>query len=994
MRRKIRKTVRVWHRLRGAVGVVASAVMSVTVFGIAATPASAFVLTVDLAGAGTGTVTSSPPGINCSNTPGDEQAGCSFDFPNFTAVTLSAVPNGSFIFRSWSGTAGGTCAAGSANPCQTNPFLFSDVSASATFGPPPDPPGAITDPAQPVGPFSAVLRGRVNPNDFAVGECYFEIGTSAEYGRKYACAPSDLGSGSSYVAARSGSGTLKPGTTYHFRLVAKNVGGTSVGGDQTFTTAAYSENLSPLPGYGYELVSPPMSQGQRVTPLAPISAPDGEELFLQSAGGLPGSEWLDGLGMAHVARRGERAWETVPISPSGVDYPNVSDFQPTDWSTDGQETLWMPALPGQQNSDRLTPVVRDRQGSEQIAGPTLVLPAGVDGVTDQYVGGSDDLRTLVFLTRARPDLTGGGSDGRAGNRETLIVVRRASGGTFTVRPVAHTAGTAMFSACDVELGDDRSTGLGAVSSDGRKIFFSPDGTSTCVNATQQRVWVKIDDNDPVDISAPQCSPGGCAATNVATRFEGASDDGNRVYFSTEQELLDGDGDTSLKRDLFEYAFAPGGGGTLRAVTSSSTTTGAGVDLASRVSADGSHVYFVATGQPLVTTPNARGAVPVTGAKNLYVYKRMSGDLAGSIAFVGRLDSADTQVFGVGDANRTVQTSDDGRYLTFASRADITGDRTTGDTHLDAFRYDAELDDLRRLWPDAPDVNGSARSDGAYLNVCECNDRKGARNKALRSNNYMSQNGEVIGFSTIAALDPSDQNTTNDAYVWTAETDAVHVVTSGRGNQHQDAFSFVSRAGDLIGFSSATGLVPEHTSGQTAAYVLRRGGGFPLPDPDPVPCSGDGCQTASPYPPGVPPDPPGSGTFVGPGNVLLSSPESPKSSAKIRVSKIKTVRSTSTRATVRVPGKGLIRVSGRNLVPTSKTASKAGTVRVLVKLSKRGRQKLRRNGRVKARVNVRFVPENDKSMLQQASVTFAMRPKTNRASTRSSNIPSSDVQKGR
>ncbi len=976
-------------------------VACMTTLGIAAAPASAFVLTVDLEGAGSGGVTSSPAGINCSNTPGSEQTDCSFTFPNFTQVTLTATPSGSFIFSGWSGTAGGTCGSGSANPCQTNPFQFSNASATATFGLPPDPPGAMTDPAQPVGPFSAVLRGRVNPNDFAVGDCYFEIGTSTDYRRKYPCAPSDLGSGSSDVAVRSGSGTLRPGTTYRFRLVAKNVGGTSVGEDQTFTTPAYTENLSPLPGYGYELVSPPMAQGQRATPLLPVPGLDGDEVAIRAAGGLPGSEWLDGTGMTYIAQRHEGKWLNVPISPSGVDYPNVGNNQPGDWSADGQQMLWLLALPGQQNSDLLTPVVRDRQGAEQIAGPTLVLPPGVVGATDQYVGGSDDLKTLVFQTRARPALTGGGTDNRAGIFKTLIVVRRASDGTFTVRPVAHQAGTAMFENCEAMLGSDGRSGLGAVSNDGRKIFFSPDakGIASCRTPAMTRVWAKVDDNDPIDISAPQCSPGGCSATSMVAQFEGASDDGNRVYFSTEQELLDGDGDTSLKRDLFEYTFAPGGGGTLRAVTSSGTPVGAGVVRVARVSADGSHVYFVATGQPLVTTPNERGAVPVAGDTNLYVSERQPGEATGTTAFVGKLDPSDGQVFN-SDSSRTVQTSDDGRFVTFVSRADLAGDRLPGDAHLDVFRYDAERDDLRRIWSDAPNVNGEARVAGAYLAVCECSGSGGARNKALRGNNYMSQDGAVIGFSTTEALDPRDQNTTNDAYVWTAATDAVHVVSSGRGNEYQDQFNFVSRSGDMIGFSSATGLVPEHTSGQTAAYVLRRGGGFPLPQLPPEPCvPGDprrDCQPPTP-PPGAPTGPVGSGTFVGPGNVLLESRESPKSSARIRVSKIKTVRRTSTRAKVRVPDKGKIRVSGRNLVRTSKTVRKSGTVRVLVKLTKRGKQKLRRDGRVKTRVNVRFVPEKGTSMRKRVSVTFrtrATKRKASSRSTRTSNVPSSDAQKGR
>lgn len=948
-----------------------SAVAGVAALGIGVAPASAFVLTVDLAGAGTGAVTSSPAGINCSNTPGQVQTDCSFDFPNFTEVSLSAVPAGSFVFRGWSGTAGGTCGSGSTNPCKTSNFLFSNVSATATFGPPPDLPLVVTEPAvEPVGAFSAMLRGRVNPNDFAVSNCYFELGTTTDYGRKVPCLPSDLGSGTSDVAVSAGSGTLKAATTYHFRLVAKNVGGTRVGEDQTFTTAAYTANLSPLPGYGYELVSPPMTQGQRAKAGSPISSPTGDELFLNSSvGGLPGSEWLDAFGMTYVAQRDEREWRIVPISPSGVDYPSVGESQePTDWSSDGQQTLWMPSLPGQQNSSTSTPVVRDRQGAEQIAGPTLVPPVGAISGNAQYVGGSDDLRTLVFATRARPALTGGVTDTRATNRNTLLVARRALDGTLTVGPVAHQAGTAMQPTCEMELADSGRTAVGAVSADGRKIFFSPAGAG-CTGATQQRVWVKVDDSDPIDISAPQCSPGGCSATNVATSFEGASDDGNRVYLSTEQELLDGDGDTSLKRDLFEYTFTPGGGGTLRAVTSSSTAAGAGVSGVPRVSADGSRVYFVATGTPQVTTPNARGAVPVAGDPNFYVYERQPGDAAGTIAFIGKLATADsTQVFGA-DTRRAVQTSDDGRFLTFASRADLTGDRSPGDTHLDVFRYDAEQDDLRRLWSDAPEVNGVARTDGANLTPCVCGPESGARNKSLpkTSGAYMSQDGAVIGFSTTVALDPRDQNTTNDGYVWTAASDAVHLVTSGRGNESQDGLKFVSRSGNMIGLDSATGLVPEHTSGQTGAYVLMKGGGFAPPDPDPVPCSGDGCQGPGTAPAGSLSI--GSIGFGGRGNVPLASG---RVSASVRVSRLKAVSGSAGRLRVRVPGAGRISVAGSSVRRASRSASKAGSYSVRIALSSRARKALKKRETLKVRVRVSYRAKGGRSASKTVLVTFKVK----------------------
>src|SRR3984957_147250 len=62
---------------------------------------NSYVLTVTEAGTGTGTVTSSPPGINCG-------AICSFGFASGSQVTLTETPNASNTFAGWSGACSGT----------------------------------------------------------------------------------------------------------------------------------------------------------------------------------------------------------------------------------------------------------------------------------------------------------------------------------------------------------------------------------------------------------------------------------------------------------------------------------------------------------------------------------------------------------------------------------------------------------------------------------------------------------------------------------------------------------------------------------------------------------------------------------------------------------------------------------------------------------------------------------------------------------------------
>ena len=102
------------------------------------------------------------------------------------------------------------------------------------------PPTVVTDAASLVTQTTASLNATVNPNGGEVSECKLEYGITVSYGSSAPCSPSP-GSGTSGVAVSASLGSLAESTTYHFRAVATNVGGTSYGGDQTFTTYSAPE---------------------------------------------------------------------------------------------------------------------------------------------------------------------------------------------------------------------------------------------------------------------------------------------------------------------------------------------------------------------------------------------------------------------------------------------------------------------------------------------------------------------------------------------------------------------------------------------------------------------------------------------------------------------------------------------------------------------------------------------------------------------------------
>jgi hypothetical protein len=94
-------------------------------------------------------------------------------------------------------------------------------------------PGVSTGGATKVTITTATLHGTVNPHA-APTTYFFQYGTTLAYGSRTPDAAA--GAGNAGVAAAAPIAGLGPNTKYHYRLVATNSVGTTVGGDHTFTT--------------------------------------------------------------------------------------------------------------------------------------------------------------------------------------------------------------------------------------------------------------------------------------------------------------------------------------------------------------------------------------------------------------------------------------------------------------------------------------------------------------------------------------------------------------------------------------------------------------------------------------------------------------------------------------------------------------------------------------------------------------------------------------
>jgi hypothetical protein len=109
-------------------------------------------------------------------------------------------------------------------------------------------PTVTTSSASSVSTTSATVSGSVNPNG-ASTTAYFEWGTSSTLSTSTATASQSIGSGTSAVSVTANLTGLSANTTYYYRVVGQNSGGTVRGSIVSFTTAVPSsvEQISAIP---------------------------------------------------------------------------------------------------------------------------------------------------------------------------------------------------------------------------------------------------------------------------------------------------------------------------------------------------------------------------------------------------------------------------------------------------------------------------------------------------------------------------------------------------------------------------------------------------------------------------------------------------------------------------------------------------------------------------------------------------------------------------
>jgi len=609
----------------------------------------------------------------------------------------------------------------------------------------------------------------------------------------------------------------------------------------------------------YELVTPSFKEG--AWPQMVSISPDGQHVISANAGVFAGSEGdtftqlgASVVGALYESSRTPSHWVTSALSPPASVYQDPFIFY--DSSDVGPEgSLW--GLAPNSGPYRVSSFYLERpRGTFVSIGPATV-PTNTENNENppgyEYEGASRDLSHVLFIVepiafRWPWDETTGGISlyeyVGTGNAEPSLV--GVSGGAGS-RKLISRCGTWLGSS-----GETRGSVYNAVSESGDRVFFTAIscGGEPSVNEVFAREEVPGGQVRTVPISEPSISycSGSPSPPCENAHFEGASLDGSKVFFTTEQELQPG----ARGRNLYEYDFNAPGAERIRRV-SVPLSGEAEVQGVSRISEDGSEVYFVAYGE-LTSTPNKLGeqAQPGDGAKpgmpNLYAFDTTTGETE----FVATLAAGDSRDWRSEDS-RLVEVSREGRFLVFQSSADLTHEGVSGAVPQ-VFRYDRETDILVRASIGQEGYNDDGRSllYGAQLPA----GREPVFSDTLDSEvgTRTPEDGAVF-FSSPDALTPHALNdvTVSKKHGETVPVPNVYEYARGRVyllSDGQDTSTVAEEPGvRLLGASASGGdaffttsdsLIGQDTDSQMDIYDARAMGGFPEPQVA-AGCSEAACQ---------------------------------------------------------------------------------------------------------------------------------------------------------
>jgi hypothetical protein len=687
----------------------------------------------------------------------------------------------------------------------------------------------------------------------------------------------------------------------------------------------------------YEMVSPPHKLANSSFGGGGMYAwpsPDGNRIrYWGRVDGLPNGDFANLL-----AARGSNGWATLPVAPmeDRGDYGYVNGAEgPT---TADLSAFTLVGRPGGSLNFRNLPykvqIVRPGESVQTIA----TIPGDLFGRNAPSVSGASDDLSHVLWVQPFNGLDPLAVDPPAPEIEDGVkLLYEWVNGVRTI--VSTNPDGSLISKCGSVAGNgDRRSTYSAISADGFRVFFqapdpAPFSNPACA-AEPSRLYIREGTAAPRLISAPEpgvSDPNG----HQPAYFLGASQDGDKAFFSTTEQLTsqDAPGDS----DIYLYGASSQ---ELKLVTVAPDGTANAHIFFALVSNDGSTVY-VALRRPMVAgtgDPN----VP-----NLYKYDTGTGQWT----FVATLPGNDPSI---SSADWTWYTTNSGRFLLFRSRTDLSTGDPDGLPRI--YRYDSlneELSCVSCVPGGQPAV--FAEPDWGAGHTFE---------GSSRPQRGITEDGQTVAFDTTDALVPADANQARDLYEWHNGT--ISLISTGSGDANSTAEGMSADGRDIF-FSTEEQLLPQDQDSYVDLYDARVGGGF-SPGTEGRSCSEVTCSL-----PAAPPlqvSRPASAEVRGPGNlrrrkhvmrsleILAPGPTALSQAARTGILRLKVHSSSAGR--LRALARASIGGKKRIVARAATGVRRVGNVTLPLHLSPGARQKLAEEGVLKLTISVSLSGAQEKT----------------------------------
>jgi hypothetical protein len=561
----------------------------------------------------------------------------------------------------------------------------------------------------------------------------------------------------------------------------------------------------------YEMVSPLYKQGQnaRTLELAPHTpelfpvAPDGNAVGFFSNGNFSNAEnFIVNLGAPsnpYISERGASGWTTrASAPPETLIYKPFAEGLGGDFSPDlrskqltcgtaqkasalacavgtrapGLATSWAPGTPSYPFTEGLYPSSLGYLGASRDLSRAFIEPAKSVRASDQFpiyeiagVGGQSPRLRKVNVDPAGNEL------GFLAGGQLEAPLLGASGGTShegtTFHAISEDAKRVYFTAVP-HGGAPIPTVYARVRCEAPSATCTEDDEGLSAGEMSHEFFETVEISNP---SPSECQPECEHPERKPAIFQGASADGKIVFFTTEQELIPQDTDTA--NDLYAYRFSPPVGEPHLVQISAGEANpehplpGAGAEVSGvvRTSADGSHVYFLASGV-LTSAPNHNGEEAQPNGENLYGYDTVTRELK----FVSHAEGNFVLGVGIesgGDVTRHAQTTPDGNYLVFSTGGQLQG---TGYTYTPGhgaavYRYDFATGELVWISHGAP----------GYKEQCEAEQETHAKGRWSSSVEYPVGQAVEKGGKYYEAIKTSESVQPPEAATWKEIPEAEYVL---------------------------------------------------------------------------------------------------------------------------------------------------------------------------------------------------------------------------